>query len=88
MADQRSTPNEIIKTVTAKAPADGLMPPLVICFVNPDGAVLAVRSHPDRPLELLANNDVGHDAGLQGVGVLLDQRGLQRTWAMWKPKLN
>ncbi len=75
-----ATPTEIIKTVTANALADGLMPPFVICLVNPNGAVLAVRSHPDRPTELLANNDVGEKMGLEGIGVLLDQGGEKRTW--------
>jgi hypothetical protein len=87
MADE-PTVDEIIRTVTAHALADGLTPPFVICLVNPDGSVLAVRTHPERPVELLANNDVGHGAGLQGVGVLLDQSGQKRTWTTRRPKVN
>jgi hypothetical protein len=51
MADE-PTVDEIIRTVTAHALADGLTPPFVICLVNPDGSVLAVRTHPERPVEL------------------------------------
>jgi len=58
----------------------------VICFINPDGAVLAVRTHPDRPVELLVNNGVDHCAGVQGVGVLLDKSGEKHTWTMRETK--
>ena len=86
MADQQLAPAEIIGTVTANALADGLKPPFVICFINPDGAVLAVRTHPDRPVELLVNNGVDHCAGVQGVGVLLDKSGEKHTWTMRETK--
>jgi hypothetical protein len=88
MADQQSTIGELIATVTADALADGLKPPFVICLVNPDGAVLALRSYEDREPEVLVNHDGGHGAGLQGVGILLDQSGEKRTWTMWKPRLS
>jgi hypothetical protein len=86
MADQQSTIGELIATVTADALADGLKPPFVICLVSPDGAVLAVRSHQDREPEVLVNHAGGHAAGLQGVGILLDQGGEKRTWTMRTPQ--
>jgi hypothetical protein len=89
MADQQSTIGELIATVTADALADGLKPPFVICLVNPDGAVLALRSYQDREPEILVNHDGGSHGGvLQGVGILLDQSGEKRTWTMWKPQLS
>jgi hypothetical protein len=89
MADQQSTIGELIATVTADALADGLKPPFVICLVNPDGAVLALRSYQDREPEILVNHDGGsHGGGLQGVGILLDQSGEKRTWTMWKPRVS
>jgi hypothetical protein len=82
MADQQSTIGELIATVTANALGDELKPPFVICLVNPDGAVLALRSYQDREPEVLVNHGSGHGAGLQGVGILLDQSGQKRTWTM------
>ncbi|HZR63439.1 MAG TPA: hypothetical protein VFA80_21030 [Xanthobacteraceae bacterium] len=89
MTDQQSTIGELINTVTADALADGLKPPFVICLVSPDGAVLAVRSYQnDQEPEILVNTAGGHGAGLQGVGILLDQSGEKRTWTMWNQQPN
>lgn len=88
MADQQSTIGELVQTVTADALADGLKPPFVICLVSPDGAVLAVRSHQDREPEVLVNHAGDPGAGVQGVGILLDQSGEKRTWTMWKPRVS
>jgi hypothetical protein len=88
MADQQSTIGELVQTVTADALADGLKPPFVICLVSPDGAVLAVRSDQDREPEVLVNHAGDPGAGVQGVGILLDQSGEKRTWTMWKPRVS
>lgn len=89
MADQQSTIPEMVKAFTAEAAADGLKPPFIICLINPDGAVLAVRSNPDGgDAEVLVHRDVGHGAGRTSVAVLLDQQGQQRTWTINKPALS
>jgi len=77
-AEQQSEVNEIVKTQVANALADGLKLPFVVCMVNREGAVWAMRVHQDREAELLVSHDVGHGSGITTHGILLDQSGQRR----------